>query len=65
MIVIGAHLLVQPQMAQQLGGDAAVLHRHDVRGLQYGRGAGADISQVADWRGHDIDAGFEIFLHEG
>ena len=54
MLKIADHGLFQPQMVQQLQGDAGVLRGHKIGQAEGGRHPGRHIVQVADGGGHHI-----------
>ena len=63
MIVIGRHRPLDADMAEQLGGDPAVLDRDQVGARQYVRGARAQIGEIADRGRDDIEAGLKRIVH--
>ena len=63
VIVIGEHRPLRADMGEQPGGDPAVLDRDQVGARQYVGGARAQIGEIADRGGDDIEAGFERIVH--
>ena len=63
VIVIGQHRPLDADMVEQLGGDPAVLDGDQVGARQYVGGARAQIGEIADRGGDDIEAGLKRIVH--
>ena len=57
VIVVAAHWHFAADVGEQLGGDSRILGEDVVRLTQHLGRAGAEIAEIADRRGHDVETG--------